>query len=67
MHRRVADLLACWPGRRGNRLVKEVWRIALLCLMWIVWRERNARCIEDQERMLDELKKMFIKSLFHWV
>ena len=50
MHRWVADLLACWPGRRGNRSVKEVWRIAPLCLMWIVWREWNARCIEDQER-----------------
>jgi hypothetical protein len=24
MHRRVADLLACWPSQKGNRSVKEV-------------------------------------------
>jgi hypothetical protein len=23
-------------------------------------------CFEDQEKMLDELKKMFIKTFLHW-
>jgi hypothetical protein len=35
-------------------------------LMWIIWRERNARCFEDQQRSLEELKKLFIQTLFHW-
>jgi hypothetical protein len=34
--------------------------------MWIIWRERNGRCFEDQERSLEELKKLFIQTLFHW-
>ena len=54
----VVELLACW--HRGNISAKEVWRITLLCLMLIIWRERNARCFEDQERSMEKLKKLFI-------
>jgi hypothetical protein len=43
MSKEMAELLACWCGQQGNILVEEVWQIAPLCLMWIIWRERNAR------------------------
>jgi hypothetical protein len=66
MPREVVELLACWCGQRGNISAKEVWRIAPLCVMWIIWRERNGRCFEDQERSMEELKKLLIQTLFHW-
>jgi hypothetical protein len=59
-------LLACWRGQEVNILAKEVWRIVPPCVMWIIWRERNGRCFEDQERSMEELKKLFIQTLFHW-
>jgi hypothetical protein len=31
---RVLDLMACWKIQRGNKMVMEVWKMALLCLMW---------------------------------
>jgi hypothetical protein len=62
----VVDLLACWHGKRGNISAKEVWRIAPLCLLWIIWQEWNARCFEDQERSMKELNKLLIQTLFHW-
>jgi hypothetical protein len=34
--------------------------------MWIIWHERNGRCFEDQERSMEELKKLLIQTLFHW-
>ena len=34
MHDRVIDLLNCWKGQRGNKMVMEVWRMAPLCLVW---------------------------------
>jgi hypothetical protein len=40
MSRRVIDLLYNWCGLVGCGTVKEVWRLALLCLMWCLWRER---------------------------
>jgi hypothetical protein len=33
---------------------------------WIFWRERNGKCFEDQERSMEELKKLLIQTLFHW-
>jgi hypothetical protein len=62
----VVELLACWHGLRGNISAKEVWRIAPLCVMWIIWRAQIAICFEDQERSMEELKKLFIQTLFHW-
>jgi hypothetical protein len=67
MSGRVADLLACWQDQRGDCSVKDVWRIAPVCLMWTIWRERNAQCFEDHEKTPDELKNMFIKTLLNWV
>ena len=32
----------------------------------IIWREWNAKCFEDQERSIEELKKLLIQTLFHW-
>ena len=36
------------------------------CLLWCLWRERNASCFEDLERSLEELKSFFFFSLFTW-
>ena len=67
MNGRVTDFLACWKGQRGNKMVMEVWRMAPLCLMWTIWRERNARCFEDTELTMAELSNRFLKLLFLWV
>jgi hypothetical protein len=37
-----------------------------LCLMWCVWRERNARCFEDCENGLLNLKRKMLQTLFMW-
>jgi hypothetical protein len=51
----------------GRRSVLDVWRIGLLCLMWSLWREKNARCFEDRENTREELKNNPVKSLFGWI
>jgi hypothetical protein len=45
----VSNLLVtyrCWLGC-GN--IMEVWRVTPLCLMWCLWRDRNAQSFEDIE------------------
>jgi hypothetical protein len=66
MNGRVIDLMACWKGQRGNKMVMEVWRMAPLCLMWTIWREKNSRCFEDTELTRAELSNRFLKLLFLW-
>jgi hypothetical protein len=62
---RVVDLFACWwTGGRSRNAV--VWKMVPSCLMWCLWRERNDRTFEDQERTLEELKSFFFFTLFSW-
>ena len=34
---------------------KVLWKLACLALMWVVWRERNARIFEDKARSSEGL------------
>jgi hypothetical protein len=38
----MVELLASWRGRIVNHRNIEVWRTALMYLMWCIWREHNA-------------------------
>jgi hypothetical protein len=66
MLRSVKDMLGSWRGQKGNQTLILIWRMALLCVMWCVWRERNARSFEDCETSLINLKKLVIQTLFLW-
>jgi hypothetical protein len=37
-----------------------------LCLMWYIWRERNARCFEDSTRSFEEILHYFLLTLYTW-
>jgi hypothetical protein len=40
--------------------------MVLSCLLWCLWRERNDRSFEDNERMVAELKSFFFITLYRW-
>jgi hypothetical protein len=62
MPNRVVDLFACWwMGNRSQSAV--IWNIVFPCLMWCLWRERNDRNFENQERTLEELMSFFLLLL----
>jgi hypothetical protein len=61
----VRKLLACWCS--GGRTRSAVaWKMIPLCLMWCIWRERNARCFEDSERSFEEILHYFLSTLYTW-
>jgi len=62
----VKDMLGSWRGQKGNRTLIPIWHMAPLCLMWCIWRERNARCFEDCETGLLNLKRKMLQTLFMW-
>ena len=49
MPRRVVEMLACWQGSLGRHQNIVIWKAILHCMMWCVWRERNARTFEGCE------------------
>ena len=46
--RSMTNLLACWKGPFG-RVKYETWRAIPLCLMWSIWREKNARTSDKSD------------------
>uniref|UniRef100_A0A2N9I5U4 U6 snRNA-associated Sm-like protein LSm1 n=1 Tax=Fagus sylvatica TaxID=28930 RepID=A0A2N9I5U4_FAGSY len=50
MPKRVVDLLSCWQGKMGRHRNIEIWRAIPHCLMWCLWKERNARLFEANDR-----------------
>jgi hypothetical protein len=62
MPRMVLELLTSGYGP-----AKEVWRLVPLCLMWCIWRERNARHFEDVEISMVELRKRLLNMLYIWI
>jgi hypothetical protein len=67
MPRSVRELVVCWHTGLGRHRLNGIWKAVPHCLMWYLWRERNLRTFEDTEMNIDELKLLFIRSLYEWM
>jgi hypothetical protein len=63
----VPELLTSWGALFGYGPAKEVWRLVSMCLMWCIWRERNARQFEDVKTSMMELRKHLLNTLYIWI
>jgi hypothetical protein len=63
--RSVVDLLDGWWNLLGKHS-SEIWDMVPLCLMWMIWKERNSRIFEDKEISVHQLLDGFSISLLHW-
>ena len=60
MPHKVIELFESWQDMFGRHRNIELWRIVLHCLLWCIWRERNARSFEGCERSMLEIKSFFL-------
>jgi hypothetical protein len=67
MPSQVLHLWAGWQVQLGDTRNLVVWRMVPHCVMWCLWRERNARHFEDCERSIVDLKLLFFQTLYEWV
>ena len=49
-----------WHGASVCKGKEKAWKEAPLCLMWTLWRERNDRVLNDNERTDQALKLSFL-------
>ena len=45
---------------------KKAWRVASICLMWTLWKERKERVFNDMERFDQALKLSFLYTFVNW-
>ena len=62
----VKDLILGWHRLPSRKKEYRLWRAAPLCLMWVIWKERNIIIFEDDFFSLDRLKSLFLRSLCSW-
>ena len=55
-----------WQGKFARHHNIDVWRLVPHCLIWCIWRERNARSFEGCECSLLEIKSLFLHTLYDW-
>ena len=68
MSRSVLALFdCCWQGNLGGHQNIVIWRAVPHCMMWCLWRERNARTFEGCETSVVDLKLQFYRCLFDWL
>ena len=63
--RTVADLVFSWWNGLGWHS-SDIWNLVPLCLMWIVWKERNRRTFEDLSSSDSQFLDCFPITLFDW-
>ena len=63
---KVVELFESWQGKFGWHRNIVFWRLVPHCLMWCIWRERNARCFKGCEWSLLEIKSFFLHTLPVW-
>ena len=63
----VLDVLASWKGSFARRSKGVIWNAVPLCLMLLIWRERNRRAFEGLERSSTELKMFLLRTMFDWM
>ena len=60
MHSSVRRNLLGWHGSFVGKKREKAWRVAPLCLLWTIWKERNRRAFDDVERNDQEIKSIFL-------
>ena len=66
MPHKVIELFKSWQGKFGRHRNIDFWRLVPHCLIWCIWRERNAESFEGCERSTLEIKSFFLQTLLEW-
>ena len=63
----LKDLMDEWSFFPINKKTKKVWKVAPLCLIWEIWKERNRVVFKDMPFSYSGLKNSYVSALSSWV
>ena len=63
---KVIELFESWQGKFRRHRNIDFWKLVPYCLIWCIWRERNATSFEGCECSMLEIKYIFLHTLFDW-
>ena len=63
----VRETFLGWCGSFVGKKSKKTWKLAPLCLLWAMWKERNRITFDNEEFSVHRLKYSFVCSLWSWI
>ncbi|XP_028059454.1 uncharacterized protein LOC114263152 [Camellia sinensis] len=63
----VQDLLDWWAGCRHTKMVKKIWSVVPLAILWSIWKQRNDCVFNGVQRSLDALCENIKVIIAVWV
>ena len=64
--KRVRQSLLVWQSARVGKKRKRVWLAAPLCLLWMLWNERNRAAFENETPSAFRMKSSFLFTVWFW-
>ena len=55
-----------WKATHIKKLDRKIWLVALLHLIWAIWKERNKVVFENAEFSFPKLNNSFILTIWSW-
>ena len=62
----MKEMLEKWFTMPLGKKDSKLWRVVPVCLLWVIWKERNKIIFEDVGFSFDGGKSSFCNSLFSW-
>ncbi|XP_028069530.1 uncharacterized protein LOC114272060 [Camellia sinensis] len=63
----VFAILKSWVGGRVGRRRRKAWILALHCLLWLIWLERNRQVFHGVAHSIPWLERRLLTVLYSWV
>ncbi|XP_028052432.1 uncharacterized protein LOC114256937 [Camellia sinensis] len=60
-------VLQSWVGGRVGKRRRKAWILALHCLLWLIWLERNKRVFHGVAHSITWLERRLLTVLYSWV
>ena len=64
MPRKVAEAIATWSVMSSRHRNAVIWSMIPHCLIRDIWQQRNAWIFKGNERLIHDLKLLFLNTLF---
>ncbi|XP_058106276.1 uncharacterized protein LOC131249480 [Magnolia sinica] len=62
----ASSSLAYWHGFKLGKIRTRVWRMSILAIWWVVWKERNDRCFNNSQSSPQSVGSKAKKLLIEW-
>ena len=63
----ISELFHAWISPMQSPKGKQMWKILFFAIIWLLWKEGNARCFEGLQSSIDSVMEKIKFIVAYWV